>query len=407
MTSSGASATANGGDWSAIDLFNPTSEHALLRETVRQLVRDEVEPQAQEHDREERFNLKLFRRCGSLDLLGLTVPGEDGGAGMDAVAAAIVHEELSTSDPGFCLAYLAHSVLFVNNLSHNGSREQRERFLPPALSGRAVCGMGMSEPDGGTDVLAMRTSARRDGDRYLLTGRKTWITNACVDEKTLGDAFLIYARTEDGRISTFVVEKGAPGFSLGRKIGGKLGCRASPMGELVFDECVVPAANLIGSEGQSVRHMMRNLEIERVTLAAMSLGIALRCLREMVRWADQRVAFGRPIRDFGQIQRHIADSYAQWRAVRSYVYDVARRMSLTEAGNRVDSDGVKLVAATMAKDVADRAIQVLGAYGYVADGVVERLWRDAKMVEIGGGTIEAHQKNITRDLTRDAELLLR
>jgi isovaleryl-CoA dehydrogenase len=153
--------------------------------------------------------------------------------------------------------------------------------------------------------------------------------------------------------------------------------------------------------------MMRNLEIERVTLAAMSLGIGLRCLREMVRWADQREAFGRPIRDFGQVQRHIADSYAQWRAARAYVYDVARRMSLERAGNRVDSDGVKLVAGTMAKEVADRAIQVLGAYGYVADGVVERMWRDSKMVEIGGGTVEAHQKNITRDLTRSADLLLR
>src|SRR4051794_38450949 len=393
--------------WAAVDLFNPTSEHALLRETVRQLVRDEVEPQAQEHDRAERFNLALFRRLGALDLLGLTVPPEDGGAGMDAVAATIVHEELSTSDPGFCLAYLAHTILFVNNVARNASAEQKGRYLPPAISGEAVGGMGMTEPEGGTDVLGMRSSARRDGDRYLLNGRKMWITNGAIDERTLGDVFLIYARTEGGLISTFIVENGFPGFKLGQKIAGKLGCRASSMGELVFDDCEVPVGNLIGEEGQSVRHMMRNLEIERVTLAAMSLGIGLRCLREMVRWADQREAFGRPIRDFGQIQRHIADSYAQWRAARAYVYDVARRMSLDQAGNRVDSDGVKLVAGTMAKEVADRAIQVLGAQGYVADGVVERMWRDSKMVEIGGGTVEAHQKNITRDLCRDADLLLR
>ena len=393
--------------WPAVDLFNPSPEHALLRETIRQLVRDEVEPQALEHDRAERFNLELFRTFGALDLLGLTVPAEDGGAGMDAVAAAIVHEELSTSDPGFCLAYLAHAILFVNNLARNGSAEQRRRYLPDAISGATVCGMGMSEPEGGTDVLGMRTSARRDGDRYLLNGRKMWITNGAIDERTLGDVFLIYARTEDGAISTFIVEKGFPGFTLGQKITGKLGCRASSMGELVFDDCVVPVANLVGEEGQSLRHMMRNLELERVTLAAMSLGIGLRCLREMVRWADQRVAFGRPIRDFGQIQRHIADSYAQWRAARTYVYDVARRMRLDQAGNRVDSDGVKLVAGTTAKEIADRAIQVLGAYGYVAEGVVERMWRDAKMVEIGGGTVEAHQKNITRDLTRAADLLLR
>jgi isovaleryl-CoA dehydrogenase len=393
--------------WAALDLFNPTPEHALLRQTVRKLVQAEVEPQAAEHDRAERLNIDLFRRCGQLDLLGLTVPAEEGGAGMDAVAAAIVHEEISTSDPGFCLSYLAHAILFVNNVARNASPEQRARFLPSAISGAAIGGMAMSEPEGGTDVLAMRTTARRDGDRYLLTGRKMWITNGAVDEQTLGDIFLIYARTGPGSISTFIVERGFPGFSLGQQIKGKLGCRASTTAELVFDDCQVPAANLIGDEGGSIHHMMRNLELERVTLAAMSLGIGMRCLREMVRWADQRVAFGRPIRDFGQIQRYIADSYAQWRAARSYVYDVARRMDLDRAGNRADSDGVKLVASTMAKEVADRAIQVLGGYGYVAEGVVERLWRDAKLLEIGGGTLEAHQKNITRDLTRDAAILLR
>jgi isovaleryl-CoA dehydrogenase len=397
----------DGGGWATVDLFNPTAEHALLRQTVRELVRAEVEPQAMEHDRDERFNLPLFRRFGALDLLGLTVPSEDGGAGMDALAAVIVHEEVSVSDPGFCLAYLAHAILFVNNLTRNASPEQRARYLPRAISGEAVCGMGMSEPEGGTDVLGMRTTARHDGNRYLLNGRKMWITNGALDDHTLGDAVLIYAKTDQNAISTFIVERGMSGFSLGQKITGKLGCRASTTAELVFDDCVVPAENRVGDEGQSVRQMMRNLELERVTLAAMSLGIGLRCLREMVRWADQREAFGRPIRDFGQIQRHIADSYAQWRAARTYTYDVARRLRLDRAGSRADSDGVKLVAATMAKDVADRAIQVLGGYGYVAEGVVERLWRDAKLLEIGGGTLEAHQKNITRDLSRDADVLLR
>src|SRR5262245_58336738 len=205
---------AGGAAWSAVDLFNPSPEHALLRETVRQLVRDEVEPQALEHDRSESFNLALFRQFGSLDLLGLTVSAEDGGAGMDAVAAAIVHEELSSSDPGFCLAYLAHAILFVNNVARNASVEQRERYLPRVISGEWVAGMGMSEPEGGTDVLGMRTAARREGDRYLLTGRKMWITNGAIDERTLGDVFLIYARTGGNAISTFIVEKGFPGFSL-------------------------------------------------------------------------------------------------------------------------------------------------------------------------------------------------
>jgi isovaleryl-CoA dehydrogenase len=267
--------------------------------------------------------------------------------------------------------------------------------------------MGMSEPECGTDVLGMRTTARRDGERYVLNGRKMWITNGALDDQTLGDVFLIYAKTDGGAVSTFIVEKGFPGFALGQKIKDKLGCRASTTAELVFDDCFVPAHNRLGEEGQSVVHMMRNLELERLTLAAMSLGIAMRCLREMVRYADERVAFGRPIRDFGQIQRYIGDSYAQWRAARSYVYDVARRLDLSRPGNRVDSDGVKLFASTMAKEVADRAIQVMGGYGYVAEGVVERLWRDAKLLEIGGGTIEAHQKNMTKDLSREAGQLLR
>jgi len=395
------------GPWIDVDLFSPSSEHALLRATVYQLVCDEVEPQAREHDRAERFNRRLFRRCGELDLFGLTVPADEGGAGLDAVAAAIVHEELATSDPGFALAFMAHAIGFANNLSRNASIEQRGRYLPRVLSGEWIGGMAMSEPEGGTDVLGMRTTARRDGDRYLLSGRKMWITNGALDDQTLGDVFVTYARTEGGTISTFIVENGFPGFRLGRRIRDKLGCRASMTAELVFDDCAVPAKNLVGDEGQSISHMMRNLELERVSLAAMALGIAQRCLREMVRWAGQRVAFGRPIHEFGQIQRHIAESYAQWRAARSYVYDVARRMDLEHAGHRVDADGMKLVASTMAKDVADRAIQVLGAHGYVADGVVERLWRDARMLEIGGGTLEAHQRNLTRDLVRDAERLLR
>lgn len=406
-TGAGGQAATDRGSWQTFDLFNPTPEHGLLRDLLRDFVRDRVEPQALEHDRAERFNLDLFRQCGGLDLLGLTIPSGAGGAGMDAVASVIVHEELSTADPGFCLAYLAHSILFVNNLYRNANDEQRSRYLPKTISGEWVGGMGMSEPDVGTDVLGMRTTAHRDGDRYLLTGRKMWITNGAVDDHTLGDVFLVYAKTDGGALSTFVVEKGFSGFALGQKIKDKLGCRASTTAELVFDDCVVPVRNRLGEEGESVRHMMRNLELERLTLAAMSLGIAMRSIREMVGYANARIAFGHPLRDFGQIQRYIADSYAHWRAARSYVYDVARRMDLARPGNRVDSDGVKLVASTMAKEVADRAIQVFGGYGYVGEFVVERLWRDAKLLEIGGGTIEAHQKNMTKDLSRGGDSLLR
>lgn len=387
------------------DLYNPTEDHEALRNMLRDFVQNEVEPQAAECDREERFNLPLFRRLGELGLLGITVPDEAGGAGMDAVAAVIAHEELSASDPGLCLAYLAHSMLFVNNFYQNSNDEQRGRVLDKVVSGEWVGGMCMSEPAVGTDVLGMATKAERDGDVYRITGRKMWITNGLIDEGVLGDVFLVYAKT-GGRVSSFLVEKGSEGFEKGQKIRDKCGMRASTTAELVFENCVVPVANRLGQEGDSMMHMMKNLELERLTLAAMSLGIGMRCVRAMCQYANEREAFGKPIREFGQIQRYIARSYASWKAARAYVYDTARRLDLNKPGNRVDSDGVKLVATTMAKEVADNAMQVLGGYGYVGEYVVERLWRDAKLLEIGGGTLEAHEKNITKDLSRTFESMV-
>ncbi|MEO8606147.1 MAG: acyl-CoA dehydrogenase family protein, partial [bacterium] len=352
-------------DWRQLDLFAPTDEHRLLGETVRAFVAAEVEPQATAFNRDEAFNLGLFRRCGELGLLGLTVGEAYGGAGLDATAAVIVHEALSTSDPAFALSYLAHSVLFVNNLYHNASDAQRQRFLPAAISGARIGGMCMTEPEAGTDVLGMRTTAQRDGDDYVLNGRKTFITNGAVDDATLGDIFLVYARTGARSISTLVVERDTAGFSLGQLWKEKLGMRASMTAELVFDNCRVPANQLLGNEGESTLHMMRNLELERLTLAAMSLGIAQRCVRVMVDYARQRKAFGVSIIEFGQIQRHIAESYAEFRAARCYVYETARRLDLAHHGNRVDADGCKLFAARVGKEIADRAIQVLGGYGYM------------------------------------------
>jgi isovaleryl-CoA dehydrogenase len=389
------------------DLFNPTEEHAALRRTIREFVEREVDPQAAEHDRAESLNVALFRKLGDLGVLGITVPETFGGSGMDAVAAVIVHEELAAADPGFTLAYLAHSMLFVNNLYQNASDAQRARYLPDACSGRKIGGMCMSEPSVGTDVLGMKTTATREGDVYVLNGAKMWITNGAVSDSELGDVFLVYARTGDKgtrALSLFLVEKGFAGFKLGQKLKDKLGMRASTTAELVFDHCEVPAANRVGNEGDAVLHMMRNLEIERLTLAAMSLGIARRSIEIMNRYASERHAFGQPIREFGQIQSHIATSYASWMAGRSYVYDTAAHLSLESGGHRIDSDGVKLFCSTMGKEVADRAIQVLGGYGYVGEYQVERLWRDAKLLEIGGGTIEAHQKNIARDLARVSAL---
>jgi len=401
-----------GGDWRDIDISNPTEEHAMLREMVRDFVKDRVEPQALENDRDENFNLELFREMGEMGLLGLTAPPEYGGAGMDATSVAIVNEELSYSDPGLCLAFLAHDQLFVNNLVHSGTPEQKERILPKVCSGEWVGCLGMSEPDYGTDVLGMQTSAvQSEEGTWTINGRKMWITNGIVDDSgTTADVVWLYARTgTDARgraeLTTFLVEKGMAGFSAGQKITDKLGMRASTTAELVFEDCVVPPENVVGNPGESMIHLMRNLEHERVGLAAMSVGIARRCLSDMNSYATEREAFGKQIRDFGQIQRHIGESWAEYRAMRAYVYDTARQIELSEAGHRLDSDGVKLFATTAAKNIADRAIQVMGGYGYVGEYVVERMWRDAKLLEIGGGTLESHQKNITKDLKQDSSVI--
>mgnify|MGYP006171467963 CR=1 FL=1 len=397
-------------DWQSIDLANPTEEHTMLRSMIRDFVAEEVEPQALEYDREEKFNLDLFRKLGEYGLLGISVPEEYGGSGMDATAVAIVNEELSYSDPGLCLAYLAHAQLMVNNLAHNGNEAQKTRILPKVCSGEWVGCMAMSEPGYGTDVLGMQTTAKqREDGHWVINGRKMWITNGAVDEDgTPADICWLYARTgTDSRgraeVTTFLIEKGMTGFAVGQKIYDKTGMRASNTAELVFDDCVVPSENVVGSVGDSMIHMMRNLEIERIGLAAMGLGIARRSLSAMNRYASEREAFGSEIRDFGQIQRHIGESWAEYRAMRAYVYDTARNTDLEKSGNRLDTDGVKLFGTTAAKNIADRAIQVMGGYGYVGEYTVERLWRDSKLLEIGGGTLESHQKNITRDLSRSPE----
>jgi isovaleryl-CoA dehydrogenase len=373
-------------------LFNPTDTHEMLRSMVRDFARSEVEPQAASFDQRQELNVPLFARLGELGLLGITVPEADGGAGMDTVAAVIAHHELAKVDPGFTLAYLAHAMLFVNNFYWCSNEEQRKRVLPRVISGEWIAGMGMTEPGYGTDVLGLTTTAVHRGSHYVLNGTKTYITNG-----PDGHCFLVYAKV-NGRLTSFLVDRTCPGFRVSNAIH-KMGMRASTMSELVFENCEVPVENLLGGEGHGVTHMMRNLEIERLTLAAMSLGIADRCVEIMINYASQRIAFGKPIHEFGQIQRFIGESYAETEAARCLIYQVARSVG-PDHRNRVGSDAAKLFAAPVGKVVADRCMQVLGGAGYCTEYPVERLFRDAKLLEIGGGTLESHQKNLTRDLVK-------
>ncbi len=378
------------------DLENPTEEHGMLRQMVRTFVRDVVEPQAEEHDRAGTLNVPLMRRAGELGLLGLTIPDKDGGAGMDAVGSVIVHHELSKSDPGFCLAYLAHAVLFVNNFYYGSNEAQRERWLSKVISGEWIGAMGMTEPSSGTDVLGMRTTARREGDGFVIKGHKALITNALE-----ADIYIVYAKV-DGEVTTFVVERTMPGFSVGKKTE-KMGMRASTLSEFMLDDVFVSAENVLGTVGGGVRNMMRNLEVERLTLAAMSLGIADRCVDIMVRYAADRTSFGKSIAEHGQIQRYIGESYAKTEAARALVYSVAREVG-PDKRNRLGTDAAKLFAAPVGKEVADNAMQVLGGWGYCTEYKVERFLRDAKLLEIGGGTIESHQKNLTKELLRKVRM---
>ncbi len=375
------------------ELENPTEEHHLLRQTLQSFVADVVEPQAEEFNDKGELNMALMRRCGELGLLGITVGAGDGGAGMDVLGATLVHHELAKSDAGFALAYLAHAILFVNNFYQGSTPEQREKYLPGVLSGDTIGCMGMTEPSVGTDVLGMATHARANGDHFVLNGGKALITNA-----PEADLFLVYA-TVESRVTTFIVERAFEGLSTTAKTP-KMGMRSSTMGEIVLEDCIVPAANVLGEVGGGITNMMRNLEAERITLAAISLGIADRCLDIMLQYASERRAFGRPIHEFGQIQRYIAESFAKTEAVRALLYTVARDCGPNKR-NRIGTDAAKLFAAPAAKEVADNAMQVLGGWGYCEEFKVERFLRDAKLIEIGGGTLEAHQKNLTKDLLRE------
>ncbi|KAB8033682.1 acyl-CoA dehydrogenase family protein [Fluviispira multicolorata] len=364
-------------------------------QTVRAFAAKELAPYADELDREERLAPGIFRRLGELGILGLTCPEEFGGAKLGAVSVVAVMEELSYACPGTCLSYLAHALLFTHNFAQNASPEQLVRYLPNCISGEMVGGMGMTEPSAGSDAIGMKTRAVRRGDHYVINGSKMFITNGPV-----ADIFLVYARTGDNRndLSTFIIERGFQGFSVGKKLS-KMGMRASPTGELIFKDCIVPAENLVGSEGSSVKHMMKNLDIERVGLAAMSLGIARACLDHSLKYAQERQQFNENIINFQSVSEKIANMYIGYRAARAFVYEAAQ---VIEEGRRANQEAAaaKVFASEMATKVALDAIQVLGGYGYIREFPVERLMRDAKLLEIGGGTSEILRSIIVKEFVR-------
>jgi isovaleryl-CoA dehydrogenase len=377
-----------------------SDEEKMLRDTVRQFAQTTLAPVIDKLDHEEGFNRGAFAKMGELGLLGITVPEADGGAGMGAVAATLVMEEMGAVDASTTLSYLAHSILCVNQIGRNGTPEQKKRFLPKLISGEWIGGMGLSEPGSGSDALAMATKAVKKGDQYVLAGTKTWITNGPV-----GEVFYCYAKTGPNKkdISTFIVERGTPGFSTGKKFS-KMGMRASPTGELVFEDCAIPASNRVGQEGDSVKHMMRNLDLERITIAGISLGCARASIEVATRYAQERKQFGKPIGAFQQIQERLTEASAWYEACRSLTYDAAKMWDLGLMEGREASmmaAKAKLQSAQMATQVALDGIQILGGYGYTREFPVERYMRDAKLMEIGAGTNEVLRLIIARHMLGD------
>ena len=374
-----------------------SDEHRMLQETVRQFAKAELAPKIEKLDHEEGFNREAFPKMGELGLLGILVPESDGGAGLDAVAATIAMEEMGAIDASTALSYLAHTILCVNQVARNCSADQKKKYLPKLLSGEWIGGMGMSEPGAGSDALGMKTKAVRDGDHYLINGSKTWITNGPV-----GEMFYVYAKTGEERkaVSSFLIDRSMKGFSTGKKFS-KMGMRASPTGELVFDNVRVAASQRVGEEGASIKQMMRNLDVERITISGISLGCARGAIEAATQYAKERKQFGKPIGAFQQIQERLSEAAAWYEACRCLTYDAAKMwdMGLIEGKEAsMMAAKAKLQSAQMATQVGLDAIQILGGYGYIKEFPVERYMRDAKLMEIGAGTNEILRLIIARQM---------
>ena len=367
----------------------------LLRETVRDFAAAEVAPRAADIDRENRFPRELWPRLGQLGLLGITVEPELGGAGLGYLAHVVAVEELSRASGSVGLSYGAHSNLCVNQIRRWGNETQKRRYLPPLISGEHLGALAMSEPGSGSDVMGMRTRADLRGDRYILNGRKMWITNG-----PSADVLVVYAKVDPSLgqrgVTAFIIERGFKGFSTAQKLD-KLGMRGSDTCELVFDDCEVPAENVLGEVGGGGRVLMSGLDYERVVLSGGPLGLMRAALDLVLPYVHERRQFGEPIGSFQLMQGKLADMYTMTNACRAYVYSVAQACDRGRT-TRMDAAAAILLSAEQATQLALQAIQALGGNGYINDFPAGRLLRDAKLYEIGAGTSEIRRMLIGREL---------
>ncbi|NYS61439.1 isovaleryl-CoA dehydrogenase [Vreelandella salicampi] len=372
----------------------------MLREQVNAFARDEIAPRAAEIDEKNEFPNDLWQKFGDMGLLGITVSEEDGGSGMGYLAHCIAMEEISRASASVALSYGAHSNLCVNQLKINASPEQKSKYLPKLISGEHVGALAMSEPGAGSDVVSMQLRARKEGDKYILNGNKMWITNG-----PDADVLVVYAKTDPDAgskgITAFIIEKGMPGFSTAQKLD-KLGMRGSNTCELVFQDCEVPAENVLGDVGKGVRVLMSGLDYERTVLAAGPIGIMQAAMDVVLPYIHERKQFNQSIGEFQLVQGKIADMYTTMNACRAYLYAVAGACDRGQT-SRKDAAGVILYCAEKATQVALDAIQLLGGNGYINEYPTGRLLRDAKLYEIGAGTSEIRRMLIGRELFNESK----
>lgn len=372
-------------------------EHLLIRDTVRKFTEKEIIPIAEEMDRDNYWPEDFFPKFAELGILGPTIPEEYGGIGSDPLAQVLIIEELSKAGGGVGLTYGSHSNLCAHNLYKNGNEFQRKKYLPPLCAGQAIGALCLTEPGAGSDAMGIQTTAVRDGDVYRLNGTKMFITNA-----PMADTLIVYAKTDKSKgahgITAFIVEKEFKGFTASPKLE-KMGCNCSPTGEVILEDCIVPAENVLGEVDNGVAVVMSGLDIERVIVAGIALGIAEAAFAESLKYSREREQFGRPISQFQLIQAKLADMYTNIEAARLLIYDVAVRTQ-TEKRLRKESAAAVLFAAEMGTKVCLDAVQIHGGYGYMMEFPVNRHLRDAKVMEIGAGTSEIRRILIAKELLK-------